>query len=274
MGSVNLKELLEQGETRRSRRQDEGPRRARVPARCRQGQGPPHDGGDRHQRDPPGPRPRRAAARGAAGRLLRLSAPDSARHGLRPAGLGHQHASRRVVAPHLGVERLDGGTVFRAMRRRAGPRRCRTFARSPRVDDRIDRDLDERLAGAGRPGRRRSLESRLAGWTRCRNDGLPSASAVWIVLRRGERAPPGGRSATGTRPTQAHRRQPRPRGVRAAALPAVLRHRPRRPVRSTTWSIDTSTARPTSWSSSSRRRRASDRATPRRSRAQRACWYP
>ena len=39
-----------------------------LPGR-RQGEGPPHDGGDRDQRDPARPGPRRAAAQGAAGRV-------------------------------------------------------------------------------------------------------------------------------------------------------------------------------------------------------------
>ena len=69
MGSITLAELLEQAETDDIVGKMKVARRARVPPRRRQGQGPPHHGRDRHQRDPPCPGSRRAAAQVAAGGL-------------------------------------------------------------------------------------------------------------------------------------------------------------------------------------------------------------
>ncbi|CAA9273668.1 MAG: integration host factor, partial [uncultured Acidimicrobiales bacterium] len=62
------------GRARRGGRQDEGGHRARVVAGRRQGPSPAHDGADRDQRGPAGPRPGRpaagVAAEGVSRRLL------------------------------------------------------------------------------------------------------------------------------------------------------------------------------------------------------------
>ena len=66
MGSLTLDEALDRADT------DDAIGRLKVrhlpgvPARRGQGQGPPHHGGDRHRREPPGQGPRRPAAPGAA----------------------------------------------------------------------------------------------------------------------------------------------------------------------------------------------------------------
>ena len=68
----------------------------------------------------------------------------------------------RLVADALGLDHLDGGTVFRAL---AAERdmTLAAFARLAESDDAIDRALDDRLAQRARDGDV-VLESRLAGW--------------------------------------------------------------------------------------------------------------
>lgn len=68
----------------------------------------------------------------------------------------------RQVAATLGVERLDGGSVFRALAVERGLDLA-AYARLAEHDENIDRALDDRLTERARQGGV-LLESRLAGW--------------------------------------------------------------------------------------------------------------
>lgn len=88
------------------------------------------------------------------------------------------------VARSLELERLDGGTAFRAM---AAERdlTVSAFSELAESDPSIDLELDQRLAARAREGDI-VLESRLAGWI-ATNEQLP-ALRVWIDCDDGERA--------------------------------------------------------------------------------------
>jgi cytidylate kinase len=90
----------------------------------------------------------------------------------------------RTVASHLGIDHLDGGTVFRTLASERGLSLAE-FALVAEADDSIDRALDDRLVERARAGRV-LLESRLAGWLATRAD-LP-ALRVWIACDEVERA--------------------------------------------------------------------------------------
>lgn len=89
----------------------------------------------------------------------------------------------RAVAGALGLERLDGGAVFRALAAERGLSLA-AFSALAEDDDRIDLALDRRLAARARRGDV-VLESRLAGWI-ARNEGL-DALTVWIACADAER---------------------------------------------------------------------------------------
>ena len=90
----------------------------------------------------------------------------------------------RTVASRLGLDHLDGGTVFRTMASERGASLAE-FARIAEADDAIDRALDDRLIQRAHQGDV-LLESRLAGWlaTRAAVAGL----RVWIDCDEVERA--------------------------------------------------------------------------------------
>lgn len=90
----------------------------------------------------------------------------------------------RAAAAELGLEHVDGGTIFRSLAREA-ELSLAEFARVAEGDDRIDRRLDDRLLDRARNGDV-LLESRLAGWLVARGgiDGL----RVWIACDETERA--------------------------------------------------------------------------------------
>jgi cytidylate kinase len=90
----------------------------------------------------------------------------------------------RLVAETLGLERVDGGTVFRMM---AAERNLDVgeFSRVAEGDAEIDLELDQRLAERVRVGDV-VLESRLAGWI-ATNEAVP-ATRVWIDAAENERA--------------------------------------------------------------------------------------
>jgi predicted cytidylate kinase len=90
----------------------------------------------------------------------------------------------RLVSDALGLERLDGGTVFRSMAADRGMS-VSEFSAVAEQDDRIDVELDNRLAARAAQGDV-VLESRLAGWI-VTNEGVP-AVRVWIACEAGERA--------------------------------------------------------------------------------------
>ena len=90
----------------------------------------------------------------------------------------------RTVASQLGIDHLDGGTVFRAMAAERGLSLAE-FAHVAEADDAIDRALDDRLVERAREGEV-LLESRLAGWLATRA-GL-AALRVWIHCDEEERA--------------------------------------------------------------------------------------
>lgn len=89
----------------------------------------------------------------------------------------------RAVAAALGLERLDGGAVFRALAAERGLSLA-AFSALAEGDDRIDLALDSRLAARAQRGDV-VLESRLAGWI-ARNGGL-AAVTVWITCADAER---------------------------------------------------------------------------------------
>jgi cytidylate kinase len=90
----------------------------------------------------------------------------------------------RLVADALDLERVDGGTVFRAM---AAERRLDVgaFSTVAESDPEIDLELDQRLANRASAGDV-VLESRLAGWI-VSNLGVP-ALRVWVDAAEDERA--------------------------------------------------------------------------------------
>ena len=90
----------------------------------------------------------------------------------------------RLVAAALGVERIDGGTVFRAMAAERGLD-VAAFSLVAEHDPEIDLELDQRLANRAREGGV-LLESRLAAWI-VTNEGL-DASRVWMDADEHERA--------------------------------------------------------------------------------------
>jgi len=99
------------------------------------------------------------------------------------------------LAQQLGVERLDGGTVFRTIAAERGLS-LHELSRLAEVDDRIDRALDDRLVDRAAKGDV-VLESRLAGWL-AHNAGL-DAHRVWLACDEAERAARvGGRDGHGT----------------------------------------------------------------------------
>lgn len=98
-------------------------------------------------------------------------------------GAGTSSVSRRVAA-RLGVEHLDGGTVFRSLAAERGMDLA-SFGALAESDPSIDRELDARLAARARAGGV-LLESRLAGWILA-NEGL-TGLRVWISCDPVERA--------------------------------------------------------------------------------------
>lgn len=90
----------------------------------------------------------------------------------------------REVAARLGIERLDGGAVFRAMAAEQGLSLA-AFSAVAEHDPAIDLELDARLAGRARQGDV-VLESRLAGWITT-NEGLDGVR-VWLACDDEERA--------------------------------------------------------------------------------------
>jgi len=90
----------------------------------------------------------------------------------------------RAVASQLGLDHLDGGTVFRTLASEHGSS-LSEFARLAERDDAIDRSLDDRLVTRAREGDV-VLESRLAGWLATR--GAVSSLRVWISCDERERA--------------------------------------------------------------------------------------
>lgn len=90
----------------------------------------------------------------------------------------------RLVADRLGLEHVDGGTIFRSLAAERGMTLA-DFAALAEEDPSIDIELDERLA------RRASfgdvvLESRLAGWLASKAD--LTGTFVWIGCDELERA--------------------------------------------------------------------------------------
>jgi len=90
----------------------------------------------------------------------------------------------QAVAARLGLERLDGGTVFRSMAADRGMTLA-AFGALAEGDPSFDLELDGRLAERARGGGL-VLESRLAGWI-ATNESLP-AVRVWIACDDRERA--------------------------------------------------------------------------------------
>jgi cytidylate kinase len=90
----------------------------------------------------------------------------------------------RLVADALGIERVDGGTVFRMMAAEAGLD-VGAYSLVAEGDPEIDLELDQRLANRVREGDV-LLESRLAGWI-VTNEGL-AALRVWVDAAEEERA--------------------------------------------------------------------------------------
>jgi cytidylate kinase len=84
----------------------------------------------------------------------------------------------------LGIEHLDGGTVFRAMASERGLSLAE-FSRLAEGDDTVDRALDDRLAARIAAGDV-LVESRLAGWLAHR--GAHAGVKVWIDCDEVERA--------------------------------------------------------------------------------------
>lgn len=89
----------------------------------------------------------------------------------------------REVAQRLGIERLDGGSVFRAMAAERG-RSLADFGAEAEAEPGTDLELDRRLAERARQGDV-VLESRLAGWI-ATNEGL-GALRVWLACDDHER---------------------------------------------------------------------------------------
>lgn len=90
----------------------------------------------------------------------------------------------RLIAEALGLDHVDGGSIFRGLATEAGLSLA-DFALRAEADDQIDRTLDDRLIERARTGQV-VLESRLAGWLAHRA-GLPGL-LVWIHCDDHERA--------------------------------------------------------------------------------------
>lgn len=90
----------------------------------------------------------------------------------------------RAVADRLGLERLDGGTVWRSLAAELGYS-VAEFSALCEEDPSYDLELDRRLADRARLGDV-VLESRLAGWI-ATNEGL-GGTRVWLACDAGERA--------------------------------------------------------------------------------------
>ncbi len=90
----------------------------------------------------------------------------------------------KLVAAALGIEHVDGGTVFRSLAAERGVSVAEFSAIAER-DASIDVDLDARLAERARAGEV-VLESRLAGWI-ATNEGL-AATRIWVACADDERA--------------------------------------------------------------------------------------
>jgi cytidylate kinase len=90
----------------------------------------------------------------------------------------------RLVAGALGIERVDGGTVFRGMAAEHGLD-VAEFSVVAEADPEIDLELDQRLANRAREGEV-VLESRLAGWIATKED--LDATRVWVDAHPPERA--------------------------------------------------------------------------------------
>ncbi len=89
-----------------------------------------------------------------------------------------------LVAEAVGIERVDGGSLFRGMAAERGLDLAE-FSRVAEADPEIDLQLDQWLADRAKEGGV-LLESRLAGWL-VTKEGLP-ATRVWIDAREDERA--------------------------------------------------------------------------------------
>ncbi|MGH9243542.1 MAG: (d)CMP kinase [Acidimicrobiales bacterium] len=90
-------------------------------------------------------------------------------------GAGTSTVARRVAA-EVGLDHLDGGTVFRQLAAASGMSLAEFSARAEQRSD-IDVELDRRLAERAHRGEV-VLESRLAGWI-ATNEGLDGLR-VWI----------------------------------------------------------------------------------------------
>jgi predicted cytidylate kinase len=90
----------------------------------------------------------------------------------------------RSVASALGIERLDGGAVFRALAAEQGMTLAE-FGAYAETDPTVDLELDTRLAARAAAGDV-VLESRLAGWI-VTNERL-DATRVWLACSEEERA--------------------------------------------------------------------------------------
>ena len=90
----------------------------------------------------------------------------------------------RLVAAELGLDHLDGGTVFRTVAAEQGVSLA-VYAAMAEHDERIDRALDDRLTDRARLGNV-VLESRLSGWLATRVE-IP-ALRIWIACDEAERA--------------------------------------------------------------------------------------
>jgi CMP/dCMP kinase len=98
-------------------------------------------------------------------------------------GSGTSTVAARVAA-ELGIERLDGGAVFRGLAAERGLSLA-DFGRTAQEEPGVDVELDARLAARARAGDL-VLESRLAGWI-ATNEGLV-ALRVWLACDPSERA--------------------------------------------------------------------------------------
>ena len=98
-------------------------------------------------------------------------------------GAGTSTAAQ-LVADALGLERVDGGTVFRVMAAEAGLD-VGAFSAVAEGNPEIDLELDQRLADRVKLGDV-VLESRLAGWIATIEQ--MDCTRVWIDADEGERA--------------------------------------------------------------------------------------
>ena len=132
----------------------------------------------------------------------------------------------RLVAEALGLERVPGGEVFRAMAAEAGMSLAE-FGAHAQGHPEIDLELDARLAARAHAGGC-VIESRLAGWL-VTNEGLTpcgSGSTATTQVRAARVADAGRVDLTQALLDNAERHRPR-----AGPLPGDLRDRPRRPLR-------------------------------------------